>query len=140
MRKLQVFMIPVILEITSCFILSGCGTNRPLADLPKQYASATTSAEKLHLCLTMIDLGLVRIGIRAERLLELFGNDATPLETPKVVLVEFRRKVAATSADVQTVLSSWYMVCEVDKEGRVKNYFLTNIGKGGIPTPNERKQ
>jgi hypothetical protein len=81
----------------------------------------------------MLDAGVVYVGQDAKTLPDIFGDDLKQTSDPLRALILFERKAPPIPRDVQVDLSKWYLACDFDQNRRLTNYFLTNIGKGGMP-------
>jgi hypothetical protein len=110
-----------------------------IVDLKRLYRSARSEFERRTLCLQAIDGGAVYKGGPISSLDEVFGTNfgsqlPTQTEVRRVGVVHFvlenASEPSSEPSSVARGYSGWYLAVGYDHNGRIQDYYLTNLHKG----------
>jgi hypothetical protein len=100
----------------------------------KDYKEAKSEQKKLQLCIDAIDQGLIYLGGPVENIDKIFGTTyskklPTTGQELKTGVVDFVHLAPPPSNDIQAAFAGWYLAFEFDQQGRIRNYYLSNLYK-----------
>lgn len=108
--------------------------DREVDRFAKAYRAARTDSERRAVCLEAIDAGVVARDHSVADVDAIFGTTyATKLPRKgsglEVGVVDFHPTPRSGSNAVASGNSGWYLTFEFDSDGRLQNYYLSNLHK-----------
>jgi hypothetical protein len=89
--------------------------------------------KKRDFCIDLIDRRVIVKGADQLSILEIFGSDAVYKKnkstSPFSAIVRFEKQTGDAKATVHVPFKGWYLFLESDSDGRIWNYFLSNVSK-----------
>lgn len=112
----------------------GKDANMTPEQLGLNYQKASTSEEKLQVCIKAVDLGFISRGQKVEKVSEIFGKDFN-LDVNRnpdgsgYGLLDFIPTKSSGDDSRGAAHEGWYLYVEYNKDRVIQNYYLTNVHK-----------
>ena len=128
-----VWVLCVVLGVVYGGNANGAQTDKEVDRLARAYRSARTEFDRRAVCLDAIDAGVVARGRPVAVVDAIFGTkyarELPPGSELESGVVDFRPQLKSPRDNVQVAFVGWYLAFQFDSNGRLQDYYLSNLHK-----------
>jgi hypothetical protein len=130
----HVWILCLVLSLLYGTSARGAQPDKEIDGLARAYRAARTEFERRAVCLDAIDAGVLARGRSVAVVDAVFGTTYARKLPPEgggleTGVVDFHPPPPSPSDAVQVAYIGWYLAFEFDSDGRLQNYYLSNVHK-----------